>query len=92
MTGFTYASPRAGERDGPFAIPTGLLIGDRWTESASGARIDIVDPSTGETLTAVADGGNEEGIAAIEAAAGAAAGPRRRRANAPTSCSPASRR
>jgi succinate-semialdehyde dehydrogenase/glutarate-semialdehyde dehydrogenase len=90
MTDFTYTPPSAGERDGPFAIPTGLLIGDRWIESASGTRIDIVDPSTGETLTAVADGGVDEGIAAVDAAAAAAANwaatPPRKRADILLAC------
>jgi len=57
MTQTTYTPPAAAGRDGPFAIPTGLLIGDAWKEADSGARIDIIDPATGATLTSVADGG-----------------------------------
>ena len=73
MTSLTYTPPDAGGRPGPFAIPTGLLIGHSWRDSTSGARIEIVNPSTGETLTAVADCGVAEGIAAVDAASAAAA-------------------
>ena len=69
----SYTPPFAGDRTGPFAIPTGLLIGDAWTTPEGGRTIDIVNPSTGETLTAVADGGVDDGIAAVDAAAAAAA-------------------
>jgi succinate-semialdehyde dehydrogenase/glutarate-semialdehyde dehydrogenase len=73
MTAFTYTPPAASEREGPFAIPTGLLIGNDWVESATGRRIDILDPSTGKTLTQVADCGVDEGTAAVDAASAAAA-------------------
>lgn len=87
MTAFTYTTPSI---EGPFAIPTGLLIGDKWTEAASGARIDIDNPATGEILTSVADGGIDEGIAAVDAAAAAAADwaatPARKRAEILLAC------
>jgi len=70
----TYATPAAGGRDGPFAVPTDLLIGDAWSPAQSGKRIDIVNPSSGEVLTSVADCSVEEGIAAVDAAAAAASG------------------
>jgi succinate-semialdehyde dehydrogenase/glutarate-semialdehyde dehydrogenase len=73
MTDLTYAAPSAGGRDAPFAIPTGLLIGESWIDSAGGGRIAIVDPASGETLTSVADGDVAEGIAAVDAASAAAA-------------------
>ena len=73
MTGTTYTPPPAHGRDGPFAIPTGLLIGEQWVEAASGARIDVDDPANGSILTSVADGDIAEGIAAVDAAAAAAA-------------------
>ncbi len=73
MTGTTYTPPPAHGRDGPFAIPTGLLIGEQWMEAASGARIDVDDPANGSILTSVADGDIAEGIAAVDAAAAAAA-------------------
>ncbi len=73
MTGTTYTPPPAHGRDGPFAIPTGLLIGEQWMEAASGARIEVDDPANGSILTSVADGDIAEGIAAVDAAAAAAA-------------------
>jgi len=78
-----YVPPITLDGDRSFPIPTGLLIGDRWTEANDGATIDVLDPSTGETLTAVADCGVDEALAAVNAAAAAAAGwaataPRRR--------------
>ncbi|PCD03417.1 NAD-dependent succinate-semialdehyde dehydrogenase [Sphingomonas spermidinifaciens] len=60
-------------REGPFAVPTDNLIGDAWTPSASGKRIDIADPATGSVLTSVADCSVEEAIAAVDAADAAAA-------------------
>jgi len=78
-----YVPPIAIDGDLSFPIPTGLLIGDRWTEADNGATVDVLDPSTGETLTAVADCGIDDARAAVDAAAAAAAGwaatsPRRR--------------
>jgi len=55
-------------------VPTDLFIGGKWLESASGRRIDVMDPSTETPLASVANATPEEGIAAIDAAAGAAAG------------------
>lgn len=80
MTGPSYTPP--GD-DAPFAIPTGLLIGDDWRAAGEGARIAVDDPATGEWLTDVADGTVADGIAAVDAAATAAAAwaataPRRR--------------
>jgi succinate-semialdehyde dehydrogenase/glutarate-semialdehyde dehydrogenase len=69
----SYATPPANGRPGPFAIPTDLLIGDGWRAAASGKRIDILDPSTEQVLTSVADASVGEGIAAVDAAAMAAA-------------------
>lgn len=90
MTPLSYTPPAAGDRPAPFAIPTGLLIGDAWVDSATAARINIVNPSTGETLTSVADGGVAEGIAAVDAASAAAAGwaatPPRKRADILLAC------
>jgi succinate-semialdehyde dehydrogenase / glutarate-semialdehyde dehydrogenase len=70
----TYAAPPAQGREGPFPIPTDLLIGDAWLPSASGKRIDILNPSTEEVLTSVADASVAEGIATVDAAAAAAVG------------------
>lgn len=49
-------------------VPTGLLIGGEWRESGSGARFDVLDPSTGAALLSVADATPEDGIAALDAA------------------------
>ncbi len=53
------------------AVPTGLLIGDGWTEAADGGSFEVVDPATGRTLTEVASATVADGIAAVEAAAAA---------------------
>ncbi len=51
--------------------PKQLFIGGRWVDAAGGATFDVVDPSTGEVLCAVADATPEDGRAALEAAAAA---------------------
>ena len=65
------------------AVPTALLVAGRWVEARTGRRFDVEDPATGEVLCDVADGGPEDGLAALQAAAGAqqdwAATPPRRR-------------
>jgi len=53
-------------------IPTDLFIGGAWRPAASGQRFDVTNPSTGETITSVADAGVEDAIAAVDAAAAAA--------------------
>jgi succinate-semialdehyde dehydrogenase/glutarate-semialdehyde dehydrogenase len=55
------------------SVPTDLFIGGRWRPSASGKRIDVIDPATEQVLTSVADATVEDGIAAVDAAAAAAA-------------------
>ena len=90
MTSHSYAAPPANGREGPFAIPTDLLIGDGWRPAASGKRIDIVNPSTETVLSSVADAGIGEAMAAVDAAAGAAAAwaatPPRKRAEILQAC------
>ncbi|MEZ0363883.1 NAD-dependent succinate-semialdehyde dehydrogenase [Mycobacterium sp. pUA109] len=49
------------------AVPTGLWIGGE--QRAGSARFDVVDPSSGEVLTTVADASAADGIAALDAAA-----------------------
>ncbi|HVI99318.1 MAG TPA: NAD-dependent succinate-semialdehyde dehydrogenase [Sphingomonas sp.] len=68
----SFAAPPVKGKDGPFAIPTDLLIGELWVEGTTRRRIDIVNPSTGEVLTSVADGGVADGLMAVDAAALAA--------------------
>jgi succinate-semialdehyde dehydrogenase/glutarate-semialdehyde dehydrogenase len=55
------------------SVPTGLLIGGEWRDSASGNRFDVDDPATGKTLTTVADAGPADAVAALDAAAAAQA-------------------
>ena len=52
----------------PPPIPTDLLIGGRWREASAKGRLDVMDPSTGERITAVANCGLAEAIAAVDAA------------------------
>jgi succinate-semialdehyde dehydrogenase / glutarate-semialdehyde dehydrogenase len=48
-----------------------LLIGGRWIEAEGGATFDVLDPSTGEVLCAVADATPADGRRALEAAVAA---------------------
>jgi succinate-semialdehyde dehydrogenase / glutarate-semialdehyde dehydrogenase len=54
--------------------PTELLIAGRWREAAGGRRLVVEDPASGEELASIADAGEEDGLAAVDAAAAAAAG------------------
>jgi succinate-semialdehyde dehydrogenase/glutarate-semialdehyde dehydrogenase len=51
---------------------TDLLIDGTWRPSADGARIDVLDPATGEPIASVADASTDEARAAVDAAAAAA--------------------
>ena len=55
------------------SVPTGLFIGGRWREASAGRTVDVEDPATGRTLTAVADASVADGRAALDAAVAAAA-------------------
>ena len=52
-------------------IPTGVLIGGSWG-SGGGGTFDVLDPSTGEVLTSVADSSVADADRALEAATAAA--------------------
>ena len=54
------------------SIQTDLLIGGTWRPAGDGARIDVLDPATGDALAAVADASPEDALAAVDAAAAAA--------------------
>jgi succinate-semialdehyde dehydrogenase/glutarate-semialdehyde dehydrogenase len=70
----TQAATRpASERAVLEAVPTQLYIAGEWREAASKARLAVEDPSTGETLTEVADARPEDALAALGAAAEAQA-------------------
>ena len=64
--------------------PTQLLIGGRWRDAAAGQTFEVHDPATERVLATVADAGEADGAAAMDAAAGAqdawAATPARERA------------
>jgi succinate-semialdehyde dehydrogenase/glutarate-semialdehyde dehydrogenase len=50
------------------AVPTQLFIGGEWRDASGGATLEVEDPSTGETLTSVADATPEDAKAALDAA------------------------
>jgi len=52
-------------------VPTDLFIGGRWVPATGGGRIDVVDPSTEETIATVADATPADGRAALDAAVAA---------------------
>ncbi|MFC4070916.1 NAD-dependent succinate-semialdehyde dehydrogenase [Actinoplanes subglobosus] len=54
-------------------METDLFIAGKWVPASSGGRFDVHDPATGDTIASVADGGEADAIAAVDAAA--AAGP-----------------
>jgi succinate-semialdehyde dehydrogenase/glutarate-semialdehyde dehydrogenase len=49
------------------AVPTQLFIGGEWRDASGGATLAVEDPSTGESLTEVADATPEDAIAALDA-------------------------
>lgn len=49
-------------------LPTDLFIDGEWRSASDDARFDVVDPSNGEVLAAVADATVEDGEAALAAA------------------------
>ena len=55
-------------------VPTRLLIGGEWTGGRGGGTLPVIDPSTEDTLTEVADGTVEDALAAVSAAQDALAG------------------
>ena len=55
-------------------METELFIGGKWAPASAGGRFDVHDPATGAVIASVADGGEVDAIAAVDAAAAAAAG------------------
>jgi len=49
-------------------VPKQLWIGGEWRDASGGDKLPVEDPSTGETLTEVADGTAEDAKAALSAA------------------------
>ena len=52
-------------------VPPGLLIGGSWRDAQDGATLPVEDPSSGATLTHVADASVADGRAALDAAVAA---------------------
>ena len=50
------------------AVPTQLYIGGAWRDGAAGDTVDVADPSTGETIAAVADATPQDALDALAAA------------------------
>ncbi|PTT23029.1 NAD-dependent succinate-semialdehyde dehydrogenase [Microbacterium sp. HMWF026] len=50
------------------ALPTDLFIDGAWRPASTGDRFDVIDPSTGDVLAAVADASVADGDAALAAA------------------------
>ncbi len=50
-------------------METELFIGGKWVPASSGNRFDVLDPATGDVIATVADGGESDAIAAVDAAA-----------------------
>jgi succinate-semialdehyde dehydrogenase/glutarate-semialdehyde dehydrogenase len=50
------------------SLPTDLFIDGAWRASSNGDRFDVIDPSTGDVLTTVADASIADGDAALDAA------------------------
>lgn len=51
-------------------VPKGALINGNWIDT--GKTLEVIDPSTGEALCEIADAGEAEGLAALDAACAAA--------------------
>jgi succinate-semialdehyde dehydrogenase/glutarate-semialdehyde dehydrogenase len=60
-----------GEEKVVAAVDKRLFIGGQWRDAAGGATFDVLDPSTGEKLCAVADATPADGRAALDAAVAA---------------------
>jgi succinate-semialdehyde dehydrogenase/glutarate-semialdehyde dehydrogenase len=52
-------------------VPSGLFVGGSWGPSSTGDTIDVLDPSMGEVLVAVADASPADGLRALDAAVAA---------------------
>ncbi|MER7555714.1 NAD-dependent succinate-semialdehyde dehydrogenase [Nocardioides sp. NPDC126508] len=50
-------------------VPKGLLVAGQWVDASGSGTFDVLDPSTGEVLCAVADATPEDGRRALDAAA-----------------------
>jgi succinate-semialdehyde dehydrogenase/glutarate-semialdehyde dehydrogenase len=55
-------------------VPTGLLIGGKWTGGRDGGTIPVIDPATEDAVAEVADGTEQDALDAVGAAADALPG------------------
>jgi succinate-semialdehyde dehydrogenase/glutarate-semialdehyde dehydrogenase len=55
------------------SVPKQLLVGGEWVDAEGGATFEVVDPSTGDVLCAVADASPADGRRALDAAVAAQA-------------------
>jgi succinate-semialdehyde dehydrogenase / glutarate-semialdehyde dehydrogenase len=58
----------------PFDAPAPLLIAGSWRDAADGRMLPVEDPATGLVMCQVADAGEADAVAALDAAASAQAG------------------
>ena len=49
-------------------VPADLFIAGKWQGARTGRRFDVLDPSTGKAIAAVADGDADDALAALDAA------------------------
>ncbi|MDB5528153.1 MAG: NAD-dependent succinate-semialdehyde dehydrogenase [Devosia sp.] len=61
-------TPFVGLSFDPAKLPSDLWIDGQWRPGSAKARIDVLDPSTGKTITSVADASIEDAMAAVTAA------------------------
>ena len=66
-------SDAASERALLESVPTDLYIAGRWRAASGGGTLAVEDPSTGQTLTEVADGQSQDALEALGAASEAQA-------------------
>ncbi len=59
-------------------VPTDLWIGGKWRKASDGARFDVIDPATENTIASVAsaDGGRRQGRASMPRRTHSRPGPR----------------
>ena len=55
-------------------VPTDLWIGGKWRKASDGARFDVIDPATENTIASVASATVDDAKAAVDAAAAAQVG------------------
>ncbi len=73
--------------DAVATVNTGTFIDGQWSEAASGARFDVLNPATEEVIATVADGGPEDaGVPSKPPGGFRKNGPPLHRANAVKSC------